>query len=483
MNRNYVPKLEDIQENYKPKLSDLVPPNAPAQNLEQQAIQQATAAAPSGRFIQKQEAYSNPTIMPGFENLPEQEKLQRIGLSAFDPANVAGERSLPPGAYENPLNRSIMASLLSLSNPEMKAAAPFGRYLVAPVVNALSRIMSGTGANILASYPELMNKKDLKGIFGDALKSNILAELPAAAIRAPGYVAEMAYPERLTRSIRNDIQQGYKSALAEQKEAYNKAIKPHANVKSENKNIEEILNTEDIEPVLSGRAKELVDLTRKSPTVQNLHALQSQLGKDEMLAARSKDYLKTQDLRQYKQNIQDVLENTLNSIDKDAAQNYKLGREITAKKVSPYEATEGINKIAEGRALERSPIQVRQALRTGIEKKKSGRGENIRYSVPEEHPLRMHHDQLHNSIELGKQLRYLVPALGGAIGGYAANPSLSGALTGLSTGAIGAGLGHLGIPGLSQAILNPKLENVFSKIQPLYYGTLRSMFGNQIQNE
>jgi hypothetical protein len=376
-------------------------------------------------------------------------------------------------------------AMLGAIQPELNLGRGLlSHYVVNPLANMLSRIGIGTTSNMMMAAPSMKSKDQFKEMGKSALLNNALLEIPNALIRTPSYLAEIAYPNRLTRQTMNEIQHGYTNALQRQEQAYAPThLYDEVHVTNLHNPADYLgLDNRDIRRLTTNGRRAYDDFIA-TPNYRNLHRFQYTVGNDAAKIANTPGKINThQSLSAIRDRARERSRTFLERQSPEAVAAYDLGSHITQHEVAPFESNEHLRKIAEGRAEGgRSPIQVRQALRMGIEKKRSGRGENVVPTIPENHMLRHQHNRLNNAINLGMAARYGAPALATAIGAYGLNPSLGGAITGVGAGALGAGLGHLGVPGLSNVLTNPLMEQFLRKyVSPLYYGGGRIASGNAL---
>ncbi len=477
----YRPSLADIEEkSYIPSLSDLgEEENNVVQNLEKEAeINSAKNDTFLNRTPQMQEKYSNPTVMPGFSELSQEEKLKRIKASSMDPANYdpSTGRFVPPGTFENPITRLAGSILPTLLQPELSAGSGLlSRYAINPLVNALSRIGGGTAANVAYQLPEAKNMQDIKRIAKESAKLNALLESGAGVARIPGYLGEMMNPLKYASTKSNQLRNEYQSLRALQKSEYDKALIPHGRttLSRDPKSYLGLSETElkRLGPEAKNKYKEFIS----DPNLQNLHELQSQIGKDAARMATNPNRVYTyQGLSRTRNALNEKIDHFL-SRDINALNSYKLGREITKNKIMPYLSNKTLEKVVEGVKKDISPAQLKNAIKQGTEKithKKSG---NAYTAIPEDHALRNHLNEINHAIKFGEGAKIGLPTLGGILGSEALLPGF-GTIGGIGGAGIGASLlSNTGNKALETAQL---IQNALAKkLSPLYYGAGRIGIG------
>lgn len=424
----YRPSLKDLDEDlgYRPSLTDLQEDESPALNL----MNKIKMENKPNESAQKLGEFSNPIDAPGFENLNKKEQLQRLSMSQFDPANQTPTGGfVPPGTFEQPHAR-VQAELMSnMLLPEMRMGHP--------LLNMLGRIGTGTALssgqeainpenkNNLLENPSMEKAKNLVG--KNALLNAGLEVIPGAASLAREG-ADVFNPLRFTGKKLQDIRNEYKLAKKEQKQAYKPVTEKYGNS----------LLTVEPRSYLNFDKKDVGYFTRNvkkeynnflnEPTFDNLHKFQSQLGKDWAKIANEPTKINTaQALMGARESTKDKLRNFLRQ-DPEMLAQYEKGSDITHKRVSPFEATPTLRKIARGRITDMSPKQLASSIKKGTEKELG----KEKVAVPSAHPLSETLHKLKNRLNLAKTTKQLIPwvvrkALPN-VGNVIQNPALEGAI-------------------------------------------------------
>lgn len=403
---------------------DLSMPMTASQQLETQAYQQAQ---PMQEMRQPQEEFSNPTQYPGFENLSKQEKLQRIGLSQFDLANqTATGGFFPPGAYEAPATRMVASVAPTFAIPVLRTGSP----IMQSIVNALGRVAGGTASNVAYQSPNINSLDQLKDVAKQSASMNALIEAPITALKGIRGSAEIYNPyHRYAAQKANDINREAIAAKALQRETYRPVFQQYGNA-AVTENPGQYLMEAGIEKRrLYPESKKTYDKFIQNPTFQNLHNLQSVVGKD--LRRVGKDTSKpltTQRFKEYRNNLQDLATQFLGR-DENALAQYNLGSQITRDLVSPFEVNTTLKQISRGTRLQTKPQEISNAIKKGREKIISEIGGKPTTAIPDNHPLVRHFNEINNRLNIGQGLQKVTPKLAKEflpdVGGIIQNPSLN----------------------------------------------------------
>lgn len=432
------------------------------------------------RLPQIQEAFSNPSIMPGFGNLPKQEQLERLKFSQLDPANQGLGGFVPPGTYEHPANRMLGSLAGQALTPEISAGGRFG----APILNALSRIGTGTGASLAYQSPEFKNKEDFTNALSKDLGMNTLLEGITTPFRGVKKAAEIAYPVKYAQQKAGVIRQEYKNAVKDQEEAYRPVMSKYGKQDvTSNPDIFLNLSSKD-KRYLTPNVKKSIDNFKEKPNFKNLHDLQSQVGKDYgKVAGNSNQIEMSQTLKNFRDGLKQKAHSFL-SKDQEALGQYLKGSDITKNVVEPFKANKDLRAVAYGTRKKLKPEQLQKMLKDANEKIVGTKGANAFTAIPETHPLKNHLLDMDRAIETGKLVESAIPAVTGGILGGLASPSPLGVSSGVVAG---SGLGKigkvLGSPSLGELLQNPTLERYIKNyLSPAYYGAGRASineFGNK----
>ena len=216
----YKPSLEDLSESssYTPSLEDLDDePKSASQAILSQIEESQQAQPQQQRTPQMQEEFSNPTMWPGFSDLPKEEQLRRIAYSQFDPANEAsGGRYVPGGTYESDPARMMASVLPTLAVPELRAGWPVVRGLA----NALTRVGAGTLGNIAYQAPNIKSKEDLVNVAIQSGALNALLEGATLPLRGAARLAEIFNPLKYTANKAAQIKNEFTASKAVTDEMY-----------------------------------------------------------------------------------------------------------------------------------------------------------------------------------------------------------------------------------------------------------------------
>lgn len=473
----YTPSLEDIENiGYKPSLEDLPPIQEPTvQKLSSMAESQALPSE-TGRRPQMQEEFSNPMLSQGFNQLPQEEKLKRISMSQFDPANLSPMGTyVPSGTYESEGARLLNSALLAAAQPEMAAGKGIAsRYIINPLANLISRIGIGTAANVAYQAPDIKSGQDLSEALEKGLTSNALLEGITLPFRGAAHLGEIFNPEKFAQQKASQIKNEYQNVIKEQKEAYRPVFDKYGSQKVTNEP-ENYLGFSEKEmnrftPKIDKEYKDFID----EPTFKNLHDLQSMVGKEWIDYAGNPKMKKTaQTLNIARNSLKNKIQDFL-SQDENALNQYNLGSEITKNKVKPYEFNKKMKLLSKGKIQDISPNQLSSLITKGTQKEYG--------EIPLTHPLRNHLNDLNKMINFGKAAQTLVPTITGAIAGESLYPGAGGILGGALGGATGAGISKFASPAIAGLSQNPLLQRTFKNISPLYY-TGGRMAGNILSSQ
>lgn len=436
---------------------------SPAENLSSQAnIQDENK---NQYRPQIQEEFSNPTRMPGFENLSKEEKLRRIGLSQFDPANQTSTGGfVPPGSYEHPVTRMVASILPTLAAPQLRAGLP----LISGPINALSRIGAGTLGNVAYESPNIKNKEDLKDITQRSGLMNTALEALTAPFRIPAGFAEIFNPLKYGARKANQIKNEATSMQAITDDMYkpvNQKYNDFPVTVTPKKYMQSAgVNRSDLYP----DAKIIYDRFMNEPNFKNLHDLQSKLGKDWARISKSPaTEEKAQLFKNLRGSLQDKVQNFL-SKDKEALSQYNNASNFAKDNLYPYYATPTLRSIGKGK-LNQKPQVLAKSIQKGIDRTV---GKEERSLIPEGHPLRNHLNDLNKRLNFGHAMEFAIPAATGTALGELTHPGLGGLIGGpsaLGGAALSKIASKYGAPNMTSFMQNPMVENIFRKTSPLLY--------------
>ncbi len=453
-------------------------PEPAAQSLINQAAQQAQPQPPQQRPMQPQEQFSNPTQMPGFNQLPKNEQLQRINFSQFDPANQSSLGTpVPPGTMESDPARMMASILPTLAQPEIGLG---GRF-ISPILNSMARIGAGTAGNLAYQAPNINNLQQLKEAGKNSLTLNALLEGATVPFRFAGSMAEMFNPLNYAARKANDMRNEYNAATELQRQTYRPVMSqygqqpvtttPRAYLGFTRQQVRRF--TPDIK-------KSYSDFLA-TPNFQNLHNLQSQMGKDYARIATNPNKINTaQTINNARQTTKTKAQQFL-STDQPMLEQYNRGSEITKNLVEPYRSNKSLEKIVQGVKPNVTPAELSNAIRQSREKVLYTERGNPVTAIPHNHPLVNHLNEMNRAINFGKAMQTAVPTILGGIGGEVVHPGIGGLLGGAASGLGGSQLSSLaakfGAPSISSFVQNPLVQNVMRHLSPLYYGAGRAAIG------
>jgi hypothetical protein len=441
-------------------------------------IKQASVPAPQATTMQEQT--SNPTAQPGFNNLSKQDQLQRIAFSQFDPANqnnVGG--GVPPGALDSNSARMAASIIPTALQPELSMGdGMFARYVVNPLMNSAARIGTGTASNLGYAAPNIHSMQDFRNVGQESVGLNSLLEAGTLPFRAGGYAAEMSNPLNYSAQKSNEINTEFNAAQAAQQAIYAPVFARYG----ENTVTTTPQSYLGFTPAITRRFTPNINKSYRDfidePSFQNLHNLQSQMGKDASSMSGNTNKINTyQTLNNARQSVQGRIQGYL-SQDPNALSSYNAGTNITRDLVEPYRSSNALQNISSGAETNASPSDITNAIQKGI----------VDRSIPANHPLVNHMNDLNNAINFGKAAQYAIPALVGGLGGQYIHPGLGGALGGAS-GVLGASqiagmASKFGAPSLTGFVQNPMIQSLFENyLRPAYYGAGRTTINAFNQNK
>lgn len=427
------------------------------------------------RTPQMQEEFSNPTGTPEFANLSKQEQLKRIQLSQFDPANQTPTGGfVPPGTYESPATRMAATVLPQMAMPELSVGKNIlSRYAINPAINTLARIGAGTAGNVAYESPEIKNMNQLKDVGTRSAGLNALLEAGTSPFRVPSYFAEMFNPAKFAAEKAGQIKNEFAATKATMNEMYrpvNEKYNDYSVTVTPKKYMDSAgIDRSDLYP----DAKITYDNFIEEPNFNNLHKLQSKIGKDWSRASISPA---TEEKAQLFGQMQSGLKNKVQKFlahDPNALKQYNLATEYAKNHHFPYLSTPSLRNISKGKM----DIQPNTLAKSIDKATKKTLGAEDRSVIPEGHPLRNHLADLNRMNNFGNAAQYAVPAIGGTLAGELLHPGLGGALGGAS--ALGASqmaklASKFGAPTMTSFMQNPLVQGLFKKTEPWWYGAGRA---------
>lgn len=403
-------------------------------------------------FLGKMPDISNPEIRKQFLTPPTKEDMQRAGAVGL-PFVAPEIRALP-----------FISNMLS----KVPGATSVG--------NMLGRIGYGTA---LTTAPSLFSDEGRKNI-GDTAKTNALLNTAIEGITIPfrglSTLAELFNPIKYARSKAAIIKSEHdatKSVMEENYAPINNAYGDFTiSVTPENYLKKSGINKDSLYADAQGYYQDFVN----EPTYKNLLNLKSQIGRDWASISPEKNMVRdTQLFSRYRNTLDNKLKNFL-SRDPEAAKQYDIANRYAENVYYPYLSSPTLKTISKGKYNAIYPDRMAKSIEKATERVV---GQEYRYRIPENHPLRNHLKDLQNRLTVGDVSEIAIPALGGALlGGLSGNSlapgygSYAGGAGGFITGAL-AGLG--GSKLLRYPIVqSPGVQNAFSKIAPYYYNSARA---------
>lgn len=409
-------------------------------------------------LLGKMQNQSNPQIKNQFLKFPSQEEMQKAG-----------------------------SMILPLVAPELKAI-PFISNAISKIPgigkmigNTLTRIGYGTALN---TAPDLFSKEGRENI-GEHAKTNALLNTGIEGLTLPfrgaSKMAELFNPIKYARGKASEIKNEYDAAKTVMEhnykpinEAYgnfNVTVTPGKYLKDSGINRKKLYND----------AKEYYDEFKKEPTYKNLINLKSQVGRDWAKISPSDKVNKIQLFNRYKNTLDSKIQNFL-SRDEKMLNQYNLANKYAENVFYPYLSTPTLNRISKGKFETIYPEKMANSLEKASQRVV---GQEYKYRIPEEHPLRNHLKDLKNRIAIGDVSESVLPSLAGGIIGEMIHPGIGGISGGISSG-VGTSLASkmarsklLKYP----VVQSPSVENAFKKMSPLYYKGARSLAGYPEENK
>jgi len=339
------------------------------------------------------------------------------------------------------IEQSIGRNAPSFAIPEAK----IGGF----IPQALSRIAGQTGWGALTSNDSAEGAKQF-GLTQSALEG------VNAPVRAIGSLAEAINPRKFAGKIAEEIRNLANKGLSEGEKEY---APVHAKYDT---NLITTMpkdylgfhpeDTQYFKPEVNRAFRDF----KAEPTFENLHALQSVMGK----------YPELKPLRDsVKQKIQSYL-----SQDKPMLNSYNRGSDILKEKYYPYVSTNELKDIVEHERpiTEHDPAALSKGLKTAPVVENAGKA-----LLPGSHPLVGLSKAVQDKLNQGQLLQYGVPMTLGAAIGHGIDPVL-GALSGISAGSI---FGKYAEPQLLKQAQNPALRAHLENLRKVLQGAGRTAVG------
>lgn len=344
----------------------------------------------TGRNIQPYEEFTNPTQYPGFNNLPQNEKLNRLSLSQFDPANQSPLGTfVPPGTYEQPTSRVTGELLTNALLPEARFGE-FGKSILNPFANILSR--TGLNTGLTQANPE--NENNLANNFKDNLKINSLLEMGILPFKALREFAELGNPMKFTNQQLKNIKNKYESVRDLEKKYYAPSNKYNADIITKSPESFLGFKGENTWKWLTPDVKKLHASFVKDPTFKNLKDLQDKINLDWGKVANNPNKLnQAQALNSVRLSTRDKIKKYL-AKDPEVLANYNKGLDVSHKQKHPFESTKTLTKIAKGKIKDIKPEQLHAGIKEGLEQ--------LNNEIPEGHYLQTVYNSLSDKIGRGE---------------------------------------------------------------------------------
>lgn len=353
--------------------------------------------------------------------------------------------------------------VLDLGRGALEAAPYVGRaaqYLGKEGIPALVKRLSGSSLFGAAQEPEDRIKGAQEGF-----KAGLIGEAIGAPFRTIGGIAELANPLKKSSKLAGQIRSGYQEAQKAQKDAYAPVTEKYGDYFLTPKPKEYLGYTQDQIKYFTPEVKKVYGDFLNEPTFDNLHKLQSQMGRDASRIGNTPAKINTaQTLTAARDSANEKLSGFLKN-DPEMYAKYEQGRQISRDRVFPYHANPTLKKISEGMITNPTPEQLSSAITKGAQKiNRMEQGVPVS-AIPGEHLLNKTLTQierrLHGADILKSSLPFGIAALsspaglagtilGGAAGHYLSPHALSLAQNPLVK-QIMAGLGRT-TTGLSQEL-------------------------------
>lgn len=387
-------------------------------------------------FLPKPEIPASLNAVTGIMSLASKNPLEQQAIVNL-PQIAMGRQPSELENVEHSLGRNAPAMIL----PEAKA----GGFLP----QALSRIAGQTGWGAATNNNSAEGAKEFGGV-------QAALEGLSVPFRAAGKLAEAINPRqyagKMAEIIRNLANKGL-----EEGEKYYAPVHTQYDKNLITTTPKDYLgfhpeDTQYFKPEVNRAFRDF----KAEPTFENLHSLQSIMGK----------YPELQPLREsVKQKIQSYL-----GQDPAMLHLYNKGSDTLKEKYYPYVSTNELKDIVEHKKpiTEHDPFALSKGLKTAPIVENSGKA-----LIPSNHPLIGLNKELQNKLNVGQALQYGIPMTAGAALGHAINPTL-GALSGISAGTF---FGKYGEPQLLKQAQNPALLSLLNKIRETLQGAGRQGVG------
>jgi hypothetical protein len=309
-------------------------------------------------------------------------------------------------------------------------------------IPAVTKRLAGSSIFGAAQEPE----DRLKGA-GEGLKNGAIGEALTLPFHAIGKIAEVTNPVKYSAKEAEKIRGEYQAAKIKQAEAYAPVTAKYGESWLTPKP-ESFLgfNQGEIKyftPEVKKVYKDFLD----EPSFQNLHNLQSQMGKDAARISTSGNKINTsQTLTAARDRINEKISAFLKK-DPKMHEFYEKGRTITREEVSPFTSNPTLAKISQGLNTHPSPEQLHKAITKSAQKMGRMEGGKAISALPESHYLAKALEKLGKKMSNADLVKSILPIVGGAGGGLIGGAPLGAAL--------GLG-GHYGM----KVAQNPFVESI-----------------------
>lgn len=424
---------------------------------------------------------NNINLLPDLEgnrienNIPKSEKKVKTFL---------GEMSRPKPFNEQQANEQLRkildvygfmgpGSLLKAPQFIANAVSKLPRTMQG-LTNAAGRIGTGTGLTTGSEYFSPENKENLGDITSRNALLNTALEAGTLPFRIPAHIAEIFNPLKYGAKKSNQIKNEFSATKATTDEMYrpiNEKYNDTLVTLTPKKYLEDAgIRRNPLHP----DAKIVFDDFIKDPSYKNLQAFQSKMGNEwARTTGKPSSKAKSELFKQMRDALKTKTEKFLER-DPEALRQYKLATDYARDNYYPYLSTPSLRKIAKGK-LDLEPNKLAKSIKQGTEKTI---GEEERLLIPKGHPLHNHLKDLNSVLNFGNAAQFGLPAIGGGIMGELMHPGLGGIVGGGISGIGSSGLSKIaskfGAPSMTNFMQNPKIENIFNKTEPAYYGAGRT---------
>ncbi len=314
-------------------------------------------------------------------------------------------------------------------------------------LGGLTKRLTGSTLFGAAENPEDRSKGAETGI-----KAGLLGEGLTAPFRAIGGAAELANPVNYANKLAKNVKEGYQKSVMKQKAAYAPVTEKYGEHMVSVTPEKYLGFTEKQTKYFTPDVKKSYTTFLEEPTFNNLHKLQSQMGRDAARVSANPNKINT---AQTLSSSRDYLNKKVSSFlsrDPEMAAQYESGKAISRDEVFPYLANPTLKKISKGLISSPTPSQLSSAIAKGAQKEAYTAGNKIITSVPASHHLTKILDKINHRMNLGNALQAALPLLTGVAG---IPGGVAGALGGVAAG-------HFLSPHAMSLAQNPLAQKIMS---------------------